>query len=101
MVDTRLSTTPPRRSGLSRRIKRSPPPGPDDAPLPAAHAAIRWLEYECPACGELLIVAADLLGEDDAGWIAPEGPDRYPLCAHCETQFECLPVRLMTAPHST
>ena len=98
MVDTRLRTTPPRRSSLSRAVKRTPPP--DDTPLPVAHAAIRWLEYECPACGELLILAADLLDEDDAGWIAPFGPDRYPLCTSCETQFECQPVRLMTAPKS-
>jgi len=97
MVDTRLATTPRRRSSLSRRLVRRAAPV-SGTPLPVAHAAIHWLEYECPACGELLILEADLLHEDDAGWIGPEGPDRYPLCAHCETQFECQPVRLMTAP---
>jgi hypothetical protein len=97
MADTRIATTPPRRSSLSRRIKRQPPTD-SDTPLPIAHAAIRWLEYECPACDEPLIIAADLLEEDDAGWIAPHMTDRFPLCAHCETQFECAPVQLMTSP---
>jgi hypothetical protein len=96
MTDTRLATTPPRRSRLSRRLRRAPPDV--DTPLPIAEAAIRWLEYECPACAELLILAADQLEEDDAAWIAPPMTDRFPLCAHCETQFECQPVRLMTAP---
>jgi hypothetical protein len=44
---------------------------------------------------------ADQLHEDDAGWIAPDGPDRYPICPDCQTQFECPPVRLMTAPRIT
>ena len=84
MTDTRLATTPPRRSSLSRRLRR-PKPAEDGTPLPVAHAAIRWMEYECPACAELLIIAADELEEDDAGWIAPHMSDRFPLCTQCET----------------
>lgn len=84
------------RRSLSRQFaRRSAPP---DLQLPQSHVAIRWLEYECPACEGLTAYCADQLHEDDAGWIAPDGPDRYPICPDCQTQFECPPVRLMTAP---
>ena len=85
-----------RRPSLSR--KRFRVGGTPDIPLQIAHVAIRWLEYECPACNEIMAFCADDLQEDAAGWIVPDGPHRYPVCDVCQTQFECPPVRLADPP---
>jgi hypothetical protein len=63
--------------------------------LPKARPVVIWMGYECPKCHDMLRVNCDDLEEDDAGRLAPEGPDRYPLCPMCETQFECQPVRIV------
>jgi hypothetical protein len=56
MSDGHIAQGPRKRRSLSTKISRQPPKC-DDPALLFAHPAIRWIEYECPACGWLLILA--------------------------------------------
>lgn len=82
-----MAPQPPRRAG----VMDTPPP---DYPLPVARAVVRALSYECPTCGAPYECDDMMLVEDDAGRFAPAGPDRFPVCAGCDVQFECESVWL-------
>ena len=50
-------------------------------------------QAECPVCTRLL---EDLeMVEDFAGNLTVDGPDRYPRCYECDTQFEIAAVRVV------
>ena len=56
-----------------------------DAPLPRAPMfPTEWVVL-CPSCGTP--IHPDVV-ETDAGTWRPDGPDRFPLCEHCDVQFE-------------
>lgn len=69
----------------------------DDPPL--QKAPLRPVEFvaDCPACERPLRLDACEWEEEASGAFAAHGPERYPVCEYCRTQFEIIPVQVV--PH--
>ena len=69
------------------------------APEPLQKAPLRPVEFvaDCPACERPLRLDPCEWEEDASGAFAAHGPERYPVCEYCRTQFEIVPVRVLPA----
>ena len=69
----------------------------DDPPL--QKAPLRPVEFavDCPACERPLHLDSCEWGQVTSGAFAADGPERYPVCEYCGTQFEIVAVRVVPA----
>jgi hypothetical protein len=58
---------------------------------------LRPLEFavDCPACERTMVLDACEWDQEPSGTFAAHGPERWPVCEYCQTQFEVEAVQVV------
>lgn len=64
---------------------------------PCTRSPLRPLEFavDCPACERTMLLDACEWEQEPSGAYAAHGPERWPVCGYCKTQFEVEAVQVV------
>jgi hypothetical protein len=64
---------------------------------PCPRSPLRPLEFavDCPACERTMLLEACEWEQEPSGAYAAHGPERWPVCGYCKTQFEVEAVQVV------